>query len=146
MTGVFLHFLRPLTSHCSQPRSSSDSHPPEASIQNVESAISEAEAQVSPLADAEQEVPFTEVHTQLAPTKQQEKEEEKEEKEQEKEEEKEEEVVVKEGIEEGKKEEDEEDRGEREEGVSVEYALSSTLRVEEKEEEQQADEEQPDKY
>lgn len=135
MTGVFLHFLRPLTSHCSQRRSSSDSHPPETSIQNVESAISEAEAQVSPPADTEQEVPFTEVHTQLAPTKQQEKEEE-------------EEVVMEEGIEEGKKkeDEDEEDRGDREEGVSEEYALSSTLRVEEKEDEQQADEEQPDKY
>lgn len=134
MTGVFLHFLRPLTSHCSQPRSSSDSHPPETAIQNVESAISEAEAQVSPPADTEQEVPFTEVHTQLAPTKQQEKEEEQEEE------------VVKEGIDEGKKKEEEEDRGDREEGVSVEYALSSTLRVEEREDEQQADEEQPDKY
>lgn len=135
MTGVFLHFLRPLTSHCSQPRSNSDSHPPETSIQNVESAISEAEAQVSPPADTEQEVPFTEVHTQLAPTKQQEKEAEAEEVE-----------VVKEGVEEGKKIEDEEDRGDREEGVSEEYALSSTLRVEEKDDEQQADEEQPDKY
>ncbi|TNM93975.1 hypothetical protein fugu_002151 [Takifugu bimaculatus] len=125
--------VSPLTLSIKKRRSSSDSHPPETSIQNVESAISEAEAQVSPPADTEQEVPFTEVHTQLAPTKEQEKEEE-------------EEVVMEEGIEEGKKKEDEEDRGDREEGVSEEYALSSTLRVEEKEDEQQADEEQPDKY
>lgn len=134
MTGVFLHFLWPLTFHCSQRHSSSDSHPPETSTQNVESAISEAEGQVSPPADTEQEVPFTEVHTQLAPTKQQEKEDEKEEE------------VVKEKIEEAEKKEDKEERGEREEEVSEEYALSSTLRVEEKEDEQQADEEQPDKY
>ncbi|TWW63765.1 Caveolae-associated protein 2 [Takifugu flavidus] len=125
--------VSPLTLGIKKRRSSSDSHPPETSIQNVESAISEAEAQVSPPADTEQEVPFTEVHTQLAPTKEQEKEEE-------------EEVVMEEGIEEGKKKEDEEDRGDREEGVSEEYTLSSTLRVEEKEDEQQADEEQPDKY
>lgn len=128
--GVFLHFLWPLTFDCSQPRSSSDSQPPESSIQNAELAVSEAGVQVqtSSLADTEQEAPFTEVHSQLTPTNQQE--EEKEEKE----------------IEEEKREEElEEERGVREEGVNEEYALSSTLRVEEKEEEQPVDEEQPDK-
>lgn len=124
MIGVFLHFLWPLTFHCSQPRSSSESQPPETSIQNAESAISEAEAQVSPLADTEQEIPFTEVHSQLAPAKQQGKEDE--------------DGEVKEEIEEEKKEEEEE-KGERAEEVSEEYALSSTLCVEEKEDEQQAD-------
>lgn len=106
----------PLTFDCSQPRSSSDSQPPESSIPNAGSAAAEADVQLSPLAGGEQEVPFTEVHTQLAPATQQQEE------------------VAKEI------EEEKEERGEREEGVSEEYALNSTLRVEEKEEEQQADE------
>lgn len=128
MTGVFLHLLWPLTFNCSQPRSSSDSQPPETSILNAESTIPEVEVELSPPADSEQEVPFTEVHSQLAPSKQKEEEEEE---------------VVKEQIEDEKKEEDEERRV-REEEVSEEYALSSTLRVEEKEDEDQQDEEQQD--
>lgn len=120
---MFLDFLWPLTFDCPQSRSTSDSQPPETSTQNAGSAASDSDVQPSPLADGEPEVPFTEVHTQLAPTKQQEMEEE---------------DLAKE-IEEEKKEEEEEIGG-REEGVAEEYALSSTLRVEEKEEEKQAEE------
>lgn len=107
-----------MTFDCSQPRSSSDSKPPETSIQIAGSAASEADVQLSPLADGEQEVPFTDVHTQLAPTKQQEEEATKE-------------------IEEEKIEEEEE-RGVLDDGVAEEYALSSTLRVEEKEEQDES--------
>lgn len=113
--------------HCSQPRSSSDCQPPEISIQTTSSVTSEADVQLSPLAADKQEVPFTDVHTQLAPTTQQEKED------------KEDEEEVAKEREEDKNEEAEE-REIIEERVSEEYALSSTLRVEEKEEEQQADE------
>lgn len=117
---MFLHFLWALTFDCSQPRSIYDSQPPETSIQNVGSAASEADVQLSPRADGEQEVPFTEVHTQLGPSQQ-------------------EEEVPKKIEEEKKEEEEQEERRVREEGVSEVYALSSTLCVEEKEEEQQAD-------
>lgn len=125
---MFPRFLWPLTFDCSQPRSVSDSQPPETSIQSAGSAASEADVQLSPTADGEQEVPFTEVHTQLAPSQPEEEvpkkieEEEKEEEEEEK-----------------KEEEEQEERRVGEEGVSEVYALSSTLCVEEKEEEQQAD-------
>lgn len=126
---MFLRFLWPLTFDCSQPRSASDSQPPETSIQSAGSAASEADVQLSPTADGEQEVPFTEVHTQLAPSQQEEEVPKKiEEEEEEKEEKKEEE-----------EQEEQEERRVGEEGVSEAYALSSTLCVEEKEEEQQAD-------
>lgn len=121
---MFLRFLWALTFDCSQPRSTSDSQPPETSIQSAGSAASEADVQLSPTADGEQEVPFTEVHTQLAPSQQ-------------------EEEVPKKIEEEEKKEEEEQEEQEEtrvgEEEVSEVYALSSTLCVEEKEEDQQAD-------
>ncbi len=143
--SVFFHFLRPLTSDCLcfQPRSSSDSQIPEASVQTGESLTAEADVQLSPVGSADQEVPFTEVHAQLAPAEQEEKEEE------EKGEERE--VNEEEEIEEG---EQQEERGEEEasvveadlsvlsEGVSQEYALSSTLQQEEEGEERGAEEEQ----
>lgn len=97
--------------------------------------IAEADIQLSPLGSTDQEVPFTEVHAQLAPAEQEEKEE-KEEQE----------------VKEVEKEEEEEKGGEEMSGVEVdlsvvservyqEYALSSTLPQEEKEEERGAGEE-----
>ncbi|CAG01326.1 unnamed protein product [Tetraodon nigroviridis] len=119
--------VSPLTLGIKKPRSSSDCQPPEISIQTTSSVTSEADVQLSPLAADKQEVPFTDVHTQLAPTTQQEKEDKEDEEE-----------VAKERDED--KNEEAEEREIIEERVSEEYALSSTLRVEEKEEEQQADE------
>lgn len=135
--SILFHFLWPLNSDCLcfQPRSSSDSQPPEASVQTGELVIAEADIQLSPLGSTDQEVPFTEVHAQLAPAEQEEKEE-KEEQE----------------VKEVEKEEEEEKGGEEMSGVEVdlsvvservyqEYALSSTLPQEEKEEERGAGEE-----
>lgn len=111
--------VSPLTFSIRKPRSSSDSQPPEASIQ------------LSPVGSTDQEVPFTEVHAQLAPAEQGEKEEEQQEEQEEVKEEEEEE-----------KEEEKEEKGGVEvdlsvvsEGVSEEYALSSTLPQEENQEE-----------
>ncbi|GLD68006.1 serum deprivation-response protein-like protein [Lates japonicus] len=103
--------VSPLTFSIRKPRSSSDSQPPDASAQTGESITAEADIQVSPLDGTDQEVPFTEVHAQLAPAEQEEKQEE------EMMEEMMEEVEeVKEG-----------DVSVVSEGVSQEYALSSTL-------------------
>lgn len=127
--------VSPLTFGLRKPRSSSDSQPPEASIQTGESIVTEAEVQLSPLGSSDLEVPFTEVHAQLAPMEQEEKEEavkvmeEPEKGEEEKQEEEEEQVVV------------EADLSVVSEGVSQEYALSSTL-LKEEEEEQIREEEQ----
>ncbi|XP_059184174.1 caveolae-associated protein 2b [Centropristis striata] len=128
--------VSPLSFSMKKPRSSSDSQPPEASLQIEELAIAEAEVQLSPLESTDQEVPFTEVHAQLAPSELEEKEEE---------ELKEEEEVKEEEKEEEEKEEEERagvevsgveaDLSVLSEGVSHEYALSSTLPQEEKEEE-----------
>lgn len=126
--------VSPLTFSIRKPRSSSDSQPPEASPQAGESVFAEADVQLSPLGSTDQEVPFTEVHAQLAPAEQEEKEEEVKEVEEE----------VKEGEEEVKEEEEkggeeasgvEADLSVVSEGVSQEYALSATLPQEEKEEE-----------
>ncbi|XP_056287380.1 caveolae-associated protein 2b [Pseudoliparis swirei] len=117
--------VSPLTFGIRKPRSSSGSQPPDAALQGEESV-------------QEEEVPFTEVHAQLAPDEQGRKEEE-EEKEEEKEEDKEEEEKV--GEEEKEKEEEKEEEQETvdlsvvSEGVGEEYALSSTLPQEQKEEE-----------
>lgn len=111
---------------CLQPRSSSDSQPAEVSPQTGEPVITEAEVQVSPLDDTEQEVPFNEVHAQLAPAEQ-------EEEVKEEEEAKEVEEEVKEEVKEV--EEASADVSVVSEGVGQEYALSSTLPQEEKEEE-----------
>lgn len=120
---------------CFQPRSSSDSQPPDASIQIGESFITEADVQLSPLGSTDQEVPFTEVHAQLAPAEQEEKEEEEKEEEEVKEEVKEEEKEGEEasGV--------EADLSVVSEGVSQEYALSSTLPQVEKGEERGTEEE-----
>ncbi|KAL7370268.1 hypothetical protein ABVT39_024206 [Epinephelus coioides] len=128
--------VSPLTFSIRKPRSSSDSQPPEASPQAGESVFTEADVQLSPLDSTNQEVPFTEVHAQLAPAEHEEKEEE-EVKEVEEEEVKEEEEEVKE--EEEKEGEEvsgvEADLSVVSEGVSQEYTLSATLPQEEKEEE-----------
>ncbi|XP_070786465.1 caveolae-associated protein 2b [Enoplosus armatus] len=129
--------VSPLAFSIRKPRSSSDSQPPEASVQTRESVIIEADVQLSPLGSTDQEVPFNEVHAQLAPAGQEE-----ELKEELREEEKEEE-----------KEDEEEKKGGEEasgveadlsvvsEGVSQEYALSSTLPQEEKGKEEEKEEE-----
>lgn len=125
--------VSPLTFSIRKPRSSSDSQPPEASPQAGESVFTEADVQLSPLDSTNQEVPFTEVHAQLAPAEHEEKEEE----EVKEEEVKEEEEEVKE--EEEKEGEEvsgvEADLSVVSEGVSQEYTLSATLPQEEKEEE-----------
>lgn len=115
---------------CFQPRSSSDSQPPEAAAPTGESLTTEADIQFSPLGSTDQELPFTEVHAQLAPEEQQEEVVKREMKEEVKEEEKEVEtsVVV------------EADVSMVSEGVGDEYALSSTLPQEEKREEEKVDE------
>ncbi|XP_031591522.1 caveolae-associated protein 2b [Oreochromis aureus] len=131
--------VSPLSFHMRKPRSNSESQLPEASAPTGETLITEAEIQLSPLGSTEQEVSFTEVHAQLAPTEQQQEEEEKEgAKEQEKEEEKEEEKEV-------VKEQQtsvvvEADVSVVSEGVGEEYALSSTLSQEEKGEEEKVNE------
>uniref|UniRef100_A0A3B4X915 Caveolae associated protein 2b n=1 Tax=Seriola lalandi dorsalis TaxID=1841481 RepID=A0A3B4X915_SERLL len=116
------------------PLSSSDSQPADVSAQTGESVITEAEIQVSPLSDTDQEVPFTEVHAQLAPAEQEEKQEEVKQ-----------EVIeeVKEEVKEGEEVSvlGEVDLSVVSEGVSQEYALSSTLPQEEKGEERGAEEE-----
>lgn len=120
---------------CLQPRSNSESQLPEASAPTGETLTTEANIQLSPLGSTEQEVSFTEVHAQLAPTEQQQEEEVKEEeKEEDKQEEKEEETEV-------VKEQQtsvvvEADVSVVSEGVGEEYALSSTLPKEEKGEEE----------
>lgn len=131
--------VSPLSFHMRKPRSNSESQLPEASAPTGETLTTEAEIQLSPLGSTEQEVSFTEVHAQLAPTEQQQEEEEKEgAKEQEKEEEKEEEKEV-------VKEQQtsvvvEADVSVVSEGVGEEYALSSTLPQEEKGEEEKVNE------
>uniref|UniRef100_A0A3Q3IEZ0 Caveolae associated protein 2b n=1 Tax=Monopterus albus TaxID=43700 RepID=A0A3Q3IEZ0_MONAL len=106
--------VSPLTFSIRKPRSSSDSQPAEASAQPEELIITEADVQVSSLGSTDQEVPFTEVHTHLAPAKQVEME-----------------------VEEGKEVSGvvEADLSVVSEGFSQEYALSSTLPQEEKGEE-----------
>ncbi|XP_029282988.1 caveolae-associated protein 2b [Cottoperca gobio] len=95
--------VSPLTFSMKKPRSSSDSQPPDTSLQVEESAITEADVQLSPLGITDLEIPFTEVHAQLAPAeREEEKEEEEEVEEKEEEEEKAVEKVVeqeKEGVE-----------------------------------------------
>ncbi|KAM4559887.1 caveolae-associated protein 2b isoform 1-T8 [Odontesthes bonariensis] len=140
--------VSPLTFGMRKPRSSSDSQPPEALVQTRESLTTEAEIQLCPPGTTEQEVPFTEVHAQLAPADREMEGEEgvekvevevKEEMEEVKEE-------VKEEMEEVKEEEMEELKQEGSvvveadvsvvsEGVGEAYALSSTLPQEEKAEE-----------
>ncbi|KAI3365885.1 hypothetical protein L3Q82_000873 [Scortum barcoo] len=124
--------VSPLTFSIKKPRSSSDSQPPDASIQTGEPLTMEADIQLSPLGSTDQEVPFTEVHAQLAPAEQEEN---KEEGEKEEEEVKEEEEGGEEvsGV--------EVDLSVVSEGVSEEYALSSTLPQVEKGEERGAEEE-----
>ncbi|XP_022619782.1 caveolae-associated protein 2-like [Seriola dumerili] len=124
--------VSPLTFSIRKPRSSSDSQPADVSAQTGESVITEAEIQVSPLSDTDQEVPFTEVHAQLAPAEQEEKEEEVKQE------------VIEEVKEEMKEGEEVSVLGEADlsvvsEGVSQEYALSSTLPQEEKGEERIAE-------
>ncbi|XP_068586270.1 caveolae-associated protein 2b [Cebidichthys violaceus] len=125
--------VSPLTFSIRKPRSSSDSQPPDASLQVDDSVVVEADVDLSPLGDTDQ-VSFTEVHAQLAPDEQEVKEVEEEEEEKEEEQEKEEEKE-----EEQEKEEEEkggvEDLSVVSEGVGEDYALSSTLPQEEKEEE-----------
>lgn len=125
--------VSPLTFSIRKPRSSSDSQPPEASPQAGESVFTEADVKLSPLDSTNQEVPFTEVHAQLAPAEHEEKEEE----EVKEEEVKEEEEEVKEEEEMGGEEVlgVEADLSVVSEGVSQEYTLSATLPQEEKEEE-----------
>ncbi|KAM9836218.1 caveolae-associated protein 2b [Aulostomus maculatus] len=62
--------VSPLTFSIRKPRSSSDSQPPEAYAPTDESQAAEADVQLSPLSSADQEVPFTEIHSQLAPAEQ----------------------------------------------------------------------------
>ncbi|XP_025998716.1 caveolae-associated protein 2b [Astatotilapia calliptera] len=131
--------VSPLSFHMRKPRSNSESQLPEASAPTGETLTTEANIQLSPLGSTEQEVSFTEVHAQLAPTEQQQEEEVKEEeKEEEKQEEKEEETEV-------VKEQQtsvvvEADVSVVSEGVGEEYALSSTLPKEGKGEEEKVDE------
>ncbi|XP_040888023.1 caveolae-associated protein 2b [Toxotes jaculatrix] len=116
--------VSPLTFSIRKPRSSSDSLPAEASAQTGESLTTEADVLSSPPGATNQEVPFTEVHAQLAPAEQEEKQE----------------GVMEEVMEEVKEGEEasvvvEADLSVVSEGVSQEYALSSTLPQEEKGEE-----------
>ncbi|XP_060888204.1 caveolae-associated protein 2b [Labrus mixtus] len=142
--------VSPLTFNIRKPRSSSDSQPPDTSIQTPdisiqtpeisiqtpdisiqtpdisiqtgESVLTEADIQLSPMGSTDQEVPFTEVHAQLAPVEQEEKQEEGGE-----------EVT---GV--------EAELSVVSEEVSQEYALSSTLPQEEKGEKEGAKEERQD--
>ncbi|XP_020513774.1 caveolae-associated protein 2b [Labrus bergylta] len=142
--------VSPLTFNIRKPRSSSDSQPPDTSIQTPdtsiqtpdtsiqtpdisiqtpdisiqtgESVLTEADIQLSPMGSTDQEVPFTEVHAQLAPVEQEEKQEEGGE-----------EVT---GV--------EAELSVVSEEVSQEYALSSTLPQEEKGEKEGAKEERED--
>ncbi|XP_076580085.1 caveolae-associated protein 2b [Chaetodon auriga] len=126
--------VSPLTFSIRKPRSSSSSQPPEASDQTGELVTTEADIKLSSLTSTEQEVPFTEVHAQLAPAEKEEIKEEAEVAEEERElieEEREGEEVA--GV--------EADLSMVSEGVSQEYALSSTLLQEEKGEEGGAEEE-----
>lgn len=111
---------------CFQPRSSSDSQPIETLAQTGELVTTEADVQVSPLSSTELEVPFTEVHAQLAPTEQEEKQEEKQEDKQEEKVDQDQEEVS--GV-------AEVNLSVVSEGVSQEYALSSTLPQAEEDEE-----------
>ncbi|KAM7375626.1 hypothetical protein PAMA_014640 [Pampus argenteus] len=132
--------VSPLTFSIRKPRSSSDSQPPEASAQTGESLPAESHIQLSPLGSTEQEVTFTEVHTQLAPTKQQEEEEEEEEEEEVKNEKvMKEEMIVKEEVEEVEEAPAviEANLSVMSEGVGQVYALSSTLPQEEEEEKEE---------
>lgn len=134
--------VSPLSFSIRKPRSSSGSQPTEAAAQTAESFVIEADVQLSPQGSTDQEVPFTEVHAQLAPAEQEEQEEEKL-KEQLKKEEDDEKVKEKEeGEEKGGEEASgvEVDLSVVSEGVSQEYALSSTLPQEEKGEEGGAEE------
>lgn len=98
---------------CFQPRSSSDSQPAETSTQTGELVTAEADVQVSPLGSTELELPFTEVHAQLAPTEQ---------------EDKQEEVKLEEKVDQAEASSVVEvDLSVVSEGVSQDYALSSTL-------------------
>ncbi|XP_068458159.1 caveolae-associated protein 2b [Clinocottus analis] len=134
--------VSPLTFSIRKPRSSSESQPPDASLQMEESVVVEADVQLSPLGSSDQEVPFPEVHAQLAPEQQVEEEKEEEEKEEEEKEVEEKEEEEEEKKEEEEKEEDKEEEEEEEktdlsvvsQGVGQEYALSSTLPQREKEE------------
>ncbi|KAK5607501.1 hypothetical protein CRENBAI_019175 [Crenichthys baileyi] len=63
--------VSPLTFGIRKSRSSSFSQTPEASGQTRESVTTEVDIQLSPTGSTEQEVPFTEVHAQLAPADQQ---------------------------------------------------------------------------
>ncbi|XP_029369941.1 caveolae-associated protein 2b isoform X1 [Echeneis naucrates] len=123
--------VSPLTFSIRKPRSSSESQPPQ------DSAQSEAEVQLSPVDTAELQVPFNEVHAQLAPSDQEEV----------KEVEEMEGVTaakeVKEVMEEGKEASFvvEADLSVMSEGVAQAYALSSTLPQEEKGDEGAAEEE-----
>ncbi|XP_070814204.1 caveolae-associated protein 2b [Chaetodon trifascialis] len=126
--------VSPLTFSIRKPRSSSSSQPPENFGQTGESVITEADIQLSSLTSTEQEIPFTEVHAQLAPAEEEEIKEEVEVAEEERE-----------LIEEEREGEEgagvEADLSMASEGVSQEYALSSTLLQEEKGEERGAEEE-----
>ncbi|XP_074484774.1 caveolae-associated protein 2-like isoform X2 [Sebastes fasciatus] len=127
--------VSPLSFGIRKPRSSSDSQLPEASVQEEE-----ADVQLSPLGSTDQEVPFTEVHAQLAPAEQEQREEEQEEQEKQEEEEEREEEQEKQEEREEKQEEEaeggvEEDLSLVSEGVSEQYALSSTLPQQENREE-----------
>ncbi|XP_062236152.1 caveolae-associated protein 2b [Platichthys flesus] len=117
--------VSPLTFSIRKPRSSSDSQPPDASAQTGEPVTTEADVQLSPLGSSDLEVPFTEVHAQLAPG----------EPEQEKEE----------VIDEVKEGEEVADESVVSEGVSQEYALSSTLPQEEKREDEEVKKEEEEK-
>uniref|UniRef100_A0AAQ5YHQ8 Caveolae associated protein 2b n=1 Tax=Amphiprion ocellaris TaxID=80972 RepID=A0AAQ5YHQ8_AMPOC len=107
--------VSPLSFSIRKPRSSSDSQPPEGSTPTQEPLTTEADIQLSPLDSSGPDVPFTEVHAQLAPAEQQEEEL--------REEEEEVPVVL------------EADVSVVSEGVPEQYALSSTLPQEEKEDE-----------
>ncbi|KAK2857269.1 hypothetical protein Q5P01_006004 [Channa striata] len=117
--------VSPLTFSIRKPRSSSDSQSVEVPAQTGESVTTTVDVQISPLGRTDQEVPFPEVHAQLAPPEQEGKQEELKVEEKEEEKEKEEEAL---GTVEA-------DLSVVSEGVSQEYALSSTLCQEEQEEE-----------
>ncbi|XP_015256894.1 PREDICTED: serum deprivation-response protein-like [Cyprinodon variegatus] len=125
--------VSPLTFGMRKARSSSDSQPPDGATR--ESLSAEVDLQLSPPSSTQQEVPFTEVHAQLAPADHQGGLPEEEAKREEQEE------AVVENMEELKVEKEEEVREEVKEGLVVveadvsvvseglseEYALSSTL-------------------
>uniref|UniRef100_A0AAQ6ADE3 Caveolae associated protein 2b n=1 Tax=Amphiprion ocellaris TaxID=80972 RepID=A0AAQ6ADE3_AMPOC len=130
--------VSPLSFSIRKPRSSSDSQPPEGSTPTQEPLTTEADIQLSPLDSSGPDVPFTEVHAQLAPAEQQEEELREEEEVKEVEGKEEVEVEVKEEVEEVEEEVPvvlEADVSVVSEGVPEQYALSSTLPQEEKEDE-----------